>query len=122
MVHRQPKIHYGRSCAWAKHPNAKIAEDPADADCPVCRRWVEKHNLRPRWVFPESDPVSFVGTWRSKHVWKRPGEKIFARYLTFVCPCCGKTNWHGGPGHKAPHCECWRPNGGYTLEDPDGNS
>lgn len=118
MPRRVARIHYGRCCGWAKLPDAKVTEDPGESTCPKCKKRILAWNLRPRWDYPGDDQMPVLrGYWVSRERYKRIGDKHRSRvcYLVFVCPCCGKENWHGGPGLKRSHCNCWSS---YVVEAP----
>ncbi len=57
-------------------------------------------------------PIRFVPTFELR---KDRGGNWF-----FVCPQCRKRNIHGPiDGHRASHCDCWRPGGYYVTVGPD---
>jgi len=59
----------------------------------------------------------------TKNYKRKPYKRVYL--LSFICPNCGKENFHGGvwgqkgavDGHRESHCRCWMDTGGYFIKE-----
>jgi hypothetical protein len=105
------KIHYNHlGCVRAKYCRVINTDDLATVTCKLCLKFIMKNNIRPRSDFPDIPTFDVTVT---------P-----AGQLTFDCPLCGESHWHGrgnrfgdGDGHRCSQCTtgCWPD--GYNLRE-----